>query len=164
MPRNDARRSVFAALVTVVLLVVPMACSDSSPESQSSPSATAAPPATGTSATGTPAAYCAAVSALKSSLQTLATVKPLQDGLTALNTAIANVKTSLDAAVAAASAALQPAVASVKTAFSGLETAASGLTADTLRQKAPEINTALQQVGAAASSLSTTLTQSCPGT
>lgn len=164
MPRNDTRRSVFAALVTVVLLVVPMACSDSSPESQSRPSATAAPPVSGTSATGEPAADCAAASALESSLQSLSNVKPLQNGLTALNTAIANVKSSLDAAAASASAALQPAVASVKTAFSQLETAASGLTADTLKQKAPEINTALQQVGTAATSLSTTLTQTCPGT
>ena len=76
---------------------------------------------------------------------------------------MADVKTSLGAAAASASAALQPAVESVKTAFSELETAASGLSADNLRQQAPAINTALQQVGTAASSFATTLTQSCPG-
>jgi hypothetical protein len=158
MPRIGVRRSILAALVTAALLVVPMACSDSTSKSQSSPSATAAPPAT-----ATPTVDCAAVSELKSSLQTLANVKPLQDGLAALNTALANVKTSLAAAVASASAALQPAVASVKTAFSELETAASGLTTDNLRQKAPAISASLQQVGTAASSLATTVTQRCPG-
>jgi len=90
-------------------------------------------------------------------------VRPLQDGLTALNTAMANVKTSLDAAVTSASAALEPAVGNVKTAFSGLQDAASGLSSDNVRQKAPAINSALRQLGTAASSLATTLTQSCPG-
>jgi hypothetical protein len=158
MPRNDVRRSVLAALVTVALLVVPTACSDSSTESQPSPSATAAPPATSPSAMD-----CAASAELKSSLETLRNVEPLQDGLTAFNTAMAGVKSSLETAAAAASAALQPAVANVKSAFTELEAAASGLSADNLRQKAPAINTALQQVGTAASTFTTTLTQSCPG-
>ena len=157
MPRIGVRRSIVAALVTVALLVVPMACSDSSTQGQSSPSTSVAPPAT-----GTPTPDCAAASALKSSLADLANVKPLQDGLAALTTAMANVKSSLGAAVAAASAALQPAVQSVKAAFSQLETAASGLTTDNFRQKAPQINSALQQVGSAATSLATTVTQSCP--
>jgi hypothetical protein len=156
MPRIGVRRSVLAALVTVVLLVAPMACSDSSTQGSSSPSPTAAPPVS-----QSPAGDCAASLALKSSLENLWNVQPLQDGLTALSTAMADVKTSLGAAVAAASAALQPAVESVKTAFSQLETAASGLTADNLRQKAPAINSALRQVGTAASSFATTLTQSC---
>ncbi|MFG1813621.1 hypothetical protein ACGFIF_07660 [Kribbella sp. NPDC049174] len=90
-------------------------------------------------------------------------MEPLQDGLTAFNTAMAGVKSSLETAAAAASAALQPAVANVKTAFTELEAAASGLSADNLRQKAPAINTALQQVGTAASTFTTTLTQGCPG-
>ncbi|MGY4766337.1 hypothetical protein ACXC9Q_05375 [Kribbella sp. CWNU-51] len=157
MPRIGGRRSIVAALVTVALLVVPMACSDSSTQGQSGPSVTVAPPAT-----SAPTTDCAAASALKSSLADLANVKPLQDGLTALTTAIANVKSSLGVAVAAASAALQPAVQSVKAAFSQLETAASGLSADNLRQQAPQINSALQQVGSAATSFATTLTQSCP--
>jgi len=145
--------------MTVALLVVPMACSDSSTQGQSTPSATAAPAPTGTSTTGD----CAAVTDLKASLQTLMNVKPLQDGLTALNNAMAGVKSSLVGAAASASAALQPAVASVKAAFSDVETAASGLTAENFREKAPAINTALRQVGTAASSFATTLTQTCPG-
>jgi hypothetical protein len=158
MPGNGVRRSVIAALVTVAVLVVPTACTDSSTESQPSPSATAAPPPTGESATD-----CAASTELKSSLETLRNVEPLQDGLTALNTAMAGVRTNLAAAAASASAVLQPAVANVKTAFTELEAAASGLTADNFRQKAPAINTALRQLGTAASSFATTLTQSCPG-
>lgn len=143
-------------LVFVVLLVVPTACSDGSATSQSSPTATVAPPVAGTP-------DCAAGAELKASLDALTNVKPLQDGLTALNTAMADVKTSLGAALASASAALRPAVESVRAAFAELETAASGLSADTFRQKAPAINSALRQVGTAASSFGTTLTQSCPG-
>lgn len=158
MPRIGVRRSVVGVLVAVALLVLPTACSDNSPQGQSSPPATVAPPTT-----GTPTTACAAASALKSSLDDLANVKPLQDGLTALSTATANVKTSLGAAAAAASAALQPAVEGVKSAFSQLETAANGLSADNLRQKAPQINSALKQVGTAATAFATTLKQSCPG-
>lgn len=157
MLRIGVRRSVVAALATVALFVVPTACTDDATTGTPNPSPTAAPPVT-----GEPAADCAASSALKSSLDTLMNVQPLQDGLTALNTAMAGVKTSLDAAAASASAALQPAVESVKTAFSELETAASGVTADNLRQKAPAISGALRQVGTAASSLATSLKQSCP--
>jgi hypothetical protein len=68
MPRIRARRSVLAALVTALLLVVPMACSDSSPDSQSTPTSTAAPPATSTP-TSEPTVDCAAATELKSSLE-----------------------------------------------------------------------------------------------
>lgn len=93
----------------------------------------------------------------------LAQVKPLQDGVPALQAAIANVQTSLDAAVASASAALQTDVAQVKTAFDGLQTAVAGLSADTLTQQAPSIVAALTQLGTAASALAATAQQSCPG-
>ena len=52
-----------------------------------------------------------------------------------MTTAIANVKTSLDAAETSASPVLQPSVQQVKTAFGELQAAASGVTADNLRQK-----------------------------
>jgi hypothetical protein len=81
-------------------------------------------------------------------------VRPAQDGVAALKTAIANVKTSLDAAVASASPVLQPDVEQVKTAFAALQTAASGLTADNLKQKAPSIASAMKQVATATNSLS----------
>jgi hypothetical protein len=108
------------------------------------------------------ASACADAAALKSSLEALTKVKPLQDGLTALNTAIANVKTSLDTVAASTSAVLQPAVEQVKTAFAGLQTAASGLTADNLKQKAPSIDSAIMQIGTATTALASTLTQNCP--
>ena len=106
-------------------------------------------------------AGCADVTALKSSLDALTKVRPLQDGAAALTTAIANVKTSLDAAVASASATLQPEVTQVKTAVASLQTAATGLTADNLTQKLPAITAALTQVGTAAAALATSVTQNC---
>jgi hypothetical protein len=51
----------------------------------------------------------------------------------------------------------------VKTTFAELQTAASGITADNLKQKAPAIAAALKQVATARQALSSTLTQSCPG-
>jgi hypothetical protein len=103
------------------------------------------------------------VGALKSSLEALTKVKPAEDGVPALKTAIANVKTNLAPAEASASEALQPSVEQVKTAFADLQTAASGLTTDNLREKAPDIAAAMKQVRTATAGLSSTLTQSCPG-
>jgi hypothetical protein len=108
-------------------------------------------------------AACADVAALKSSLESLMNVKPLQDGLTHLNATIADVKTKLDTAVASAAAVLQPAVEQVKTAFTAVQTAASGVTTDNLREKAPAIGAALQQLSAPTASLATMLTQRCSG-
>lgn len=151
------RRSVPASVAALGLVLLVGACSSSSTSSQTSSSTpTASPTASSTAA-------CADVAALRTSLQALTKVRPLQDGVTALNTAIANVKTSLDVAEASAPAALQPAVAQVKTAFATLQTAVSGLTTDNLSQKAPSIIAALTQVGTATAALGTTLTQSCPG-
>jgi hypothetical protein len=101
--------------------------------------------------------------ALKSSLEALTKVRPAQDGVPALKTAMANVKTNLDKAKASASPVLQPDVEQVKTAFADLQTAASGLTADNFKQKAASIASAMKQVAAATKALSSTLTQSCPG-
>ena len=109
------------------------------------------------------AAACEDVQALKSSLEALTKVEPAQDGVAALTAAIANVKTSLDAAEASASPVLQPSVEQVKTAFGELQTAASGVTADNLRQKAPAIASAMKEVATATQTLSTTLSQACPG-
>jgi hypothetical protein len=44
-----------------------------------------------------------------------------------------------------------------------LQTAASGTTADNLRQKVPAIAAAMKQVATATQALSSTLSQSCPG-
>jgi hypothetical protein len=77
------------------------------------------------------------VAALKSSLVALTKIQPLQDGLTSLNGAVADVKPKLDVAATSARADLQPAVEQVKTAFAALQTAMSGVTTANIRQKAP---------------------------
>ena len=143
-----ARRSASVAVGAVALLCVLASCGTSSPESQPSPPATAA---------------CEDVEALKSSLEALIKVRPAEDGLTALTTAIANVKASLDKAQASASPALQPSVQQVKKAFDEWQTAASGVTADDLRQKAPAIASAIKEVATATRALSTKVAESCPG-
>jgi hypothetical protein len=160
-----ARRSASAAVAVAVLCVLG-SCGTSSTSSQTSPGATTAPPAAtaAPTTTATPTtAGCEDVAALKSSLGELTKVRPAQDGVTALKTAIANVKTNLDKAEASASPVLQPDVEQVKTAFAALQTATSGLTADNFKQKAPSIASAMKQVATATRALSSTLTQSCPG-
>ena len=163
MRLHHARRSASAVLAAVAVLCVLASCGTSSaPAQASSPEASAAPTSSAAT-TAAPTTACADVAALKSSLQALTKVQPAEDGLMALTTAIAAVKTNLDKAAASASPALQPSVQQVKTAFAELQTAASGLTADNLREKAPAIAAALKQVATAAEALSSTLTQSCPG-
>jgi len=144
-----ARRSASAAVAAVALLCVLGSCGTSSTPSQTSPSATTAAPATTEAPTTTVSpttAGCEDVAALKSSLEALTKVRPAEDGVTALKTAIANVKTNLDKAEASASPVLQPDVEQVN-----------------FRQKAPSIASAMKQVATATKALSSTLTQSCPG-
>ena len=158
MTRPNHSKRLGSAVLTAVALVLLVSCggSDDTPgasaptSSESSSATTAAPDA------------CADVTALKASLQALTSVKPLQDGLTALEGAVADTKTALDAAVASASAELKPAVEQVKTQFAAVQTAAEGVTADNLREKGPAIAVALHGLGTAARSLATTLTQGCP--
>jgi hypothetical protein len=158
MRLHDARRSASAALAAVALLCLLASCGTSSaPNQTSQPKANAAPTRTA------PTAACDDVAALKSSLEALTQVKPSEDGLPALTTAIAEVKTNLDTAQTSASPAVQPSVQQVKTAFAELQTAASGITADNLRQKAPAIAAAMKQVATSTQALSSTLAQSCPG-
>ena len=164
MRLRRARRSASAAVAAVALLSVMAGCGTSSTPSQTSPPTTAAPAATATPTTAAPtAAACEDVAALKSSLEALTKVKPAEDGVAALKTAIANVKTNLDAPETSASEALRPEVQQVKTAFAELQTAASGLTADNRREKLPSIAAAMKQVGTATAALNSKLTETCPG-
>jgi hypothetical protein len=156
-----ARRSPFAAVLAVALLFILTSCGSSEP-SQTSPATTTAAPTTATPSTSTPTTACADVAALKSSLEALTQVRPAEDGIRALTTAIADVKTNLDKAEASASPVLQPRVQQVKAAFAELQTAASGTTADNLRQRAPSIAAAMRQVATATEALRSTLAQSCP--
>ena len=147
------RHRLWAVLGIPALLWLILGCGTSS----SSTTATTPTP------TATASAGCGDVVALKSSLDTLKNVDVRQDGVEALTSALADVKTKLGAATASASSALQPEVQQVQTAVDALETATSGLTTSNLKQKAPAIATALRQVATATSALSTNLSQSCPG-
>jgi hypothetical protein len=163
MRLHGARRSASVAVGAVAMLCVLASCGTSSSESQPSPPATTAAATTAAPTTDATAAACEDVEALKSSLDALIKVRPAEDGLRALTTAIANVKASLDKAEASASPALRPSVQQVKVAFGELQTAASGLTADNLRQKAPAIASAIKEVATATRALSAKVTESCPG-
>src|SRR5687767_14339105 len=165
MRLHRSRRFVFAVVAPAALLCVLTSCGTSSAPSQTSPpAATAAPttasPTTAAPTTAAPTTACADVAALKSSLEALTKVRPAQDGVTALTTAIADVKTNLDKAEASASPALQPSVQQVKTAFAELQTAASGLSTDNLKEKVPAIVVALKEVGTATEALRSKLARS----
>ncbi|HKH55335.1 MAG TPA: hypothetical protein VKA58_07760 [Propionibacteriaceae bacterium] len=166
--KRRARRCVSAAAAAVALLCVLTSCTGSSTPTQTGPPATTVAPTTvapttaATTTTTASTAACEDVAELRSSLEALTNVKPREDGVAALRTAIANVKTSLESAEASASGVLQPSVEQVKTAFAELQTAASGLSTDNLAQKAPSIVVALQQVRTATAELSSTLKESCP--
>jgi hypothetical protein len=164
MQLRRAHRSASAAAAAVALLCVLASCSPSSPPTQTQPPTTAAPTtAAAPTASTAPAAACADVAELKSSLEALTKVKPAEDGVLAVKTAIDNVKANLAPAEASASDVLKPSVEQVKTAFADLQKAASGLTRDNLREKAPDISAAIEQVRTATAALSSTLTESCPG-
>lgn len=165
-------RAPSTTLAAIALLCMLAGCGTTSTPSPTNPPTTSGAPATSavpttsgepTSAT-TPAA-CADAAALKSSLEALTKIRPTQDGVGALTTAIATVKSNLDAAQASASSSpeLQSSVQQVKTAFDELQTAASGLTTDNVAQKAPAIVSAMKQVQTATKELSSTVTQGCPG-
>jgi len=166
MRLSRAHRSASAAAAAVASLCVLMSCSTGSTPTQTQPATTAAPttaaPTTAAPTTSAaPAAACADVAELKSSLEALTKVDPAEDGVPALKTAIANVKANLAPAEAAVSEVLQPRVEQVKTAFAELQSAADGLTRDNLRAKAPDIAAAMKQVRTATAALSSTLTESC---
>jgi hypothetical protein len=159
------RRPTVATGATVAVFCVLVGCGTSSTPTQTSPPAatTAAPTTAAPSAAATPSAVCEDVAELRSSLEALTKVEPAEDGVPALKAAIADVKTKLTSAEASASEALQPHVEEVKIAFGNLQTAAADLTPDNRREKAPEIAAAMKQVRTATAALSSTLTDSCPG-
>ena len=147
--RESAAAAAVAAAAVLCLLA---GCGSDTPPAQNTPAAT----------TATDAA-CADGAELKSSLEALTKVEPKEDGVVALKTAIEDVQSKLEPAVASASEVLKPSVEQVKTAFAELQTAASNLTADNLTTRAPAIRSAMTQVRMAAAELSTTLTAGCSG-
>ncbi|WP_322938389.1 hypothetical protein [Nocardioides bizhenqiangii] len=146
-----------SALLAVVAGVFLASCGSSDPSDTTTTADSSSPFATATAAAG-----CTDVAALKSAVQTLTDIEPLQDGLNALEAALADTNTALDTAVASVSAELQPAVGQLETAFAAVQTAADGLTTDNLKEKAPGIVTALRGLETALTSLTATLSQECP--
>jgi hypothetical protein len=99
---------------------------------------------------------------LETSLSNLSDLEPAQDGLDAVESAVADTKAQLETAASAVSDALQPAVEDVQTAFDDLESALQGVTSSNLAASATDIGNALAGVGSAATELQNTLDQECP--
>jgi len=109
----------------------------------------------------TPSA-CTDVMALQGSLTALTQIEPVNDGVDALKSAAADVKTDLEAALSAVSSELKPAVDQVKTAFDGLESALEGVSSSGgLGAAATEVGTAMTQLGSASTNLSTAVGDVC---
>jgi CHASE3 domain sensor protein len=105
---------------------------------------------------------CAELATLKDSLTALTQVEPVQDGLDALQPAVATVKTDMQSAATAVSEALKPSVDQVQSSFDQLENALQGVTANNLAASATEIGTALTAVGTALTGLESELAEKCP--
>ena len=105
---------------------------------------------------------CAEAASLKDSATALTEISPVDDGLDALKSAAADVKTDLDATVSAVSSELQPSVDEVKSAFDDLESTLGGISdAASLGAAATEVGTQLTQLGTALTGLSTAIDQDC---
>jgi putative N-acetylmannosamine-6-phosphate epimerase len=142
-------RSVMCGVAVLAMLALAGAACSSDPDTGATPSPTVSQ-------------GCAELATLKDSLTALTQVEPLQDGLTALESAVATVKTDLQGAVTAVSDALKPSVDQVQSSFDLLEEALQGVTANNLAASATEIGTALTAVGTALTDLESELTEACP--
>jgi putative N-acetylmannosamine-6-phosphate epimerase len=105
---------------------------------------------------------CAELATLNDSLTALTQVEPVQDGLNALESAVATVKTDIQSAASAVSAELEPSVNQVQSSFDQLESSLLGVTTSNLAASATEIGTALTAVGTALTELESELTEKCP--
>src|SRR5512132_793797 len=122
MIEGRIRSAAYGVAVLAMLGLVGSACSSSS-DTGGTPS-----PTVSTSASQ----GCAELATLKDSLTALTQVEPVADGLTALQSAVATVKTDLQSAATAVSEALKPSVDQVQSSFDQLENALQGVTANNL--------------------------------
>ena len=104
---------------------------------------------------------CDEVNALEDSLTSLTEVDLVSDGTDALQSAVSDVKTDLDAAVSAVGAELEPAVDEVQTAFGDLESALESISSEGLGAAATEIGNTLAELGTALTGLTTEISQTC---
>jgi predicted trehalose synthase len=147
MMQRRSRSVTYGIAVFAMLAIVGAACS-SDPEAGTTPSPTLSQ-------------GCAELATLRGSLTALTQVEPVNDGLDALESSVATVKTDLQNAATAVSDALEPSVDQVQSSFDQLEDALQGVTADNLAASATEIGTALTAVGTALTDLESELTDTC---
>jgi hypothetical protein len=152
MIEGRIRSATYGVAVLAMLALVGSACS-----SDSDTSATPSPSVSASAGQG-----CAELATLKDSLTALTQVKPVQDGLTALQSAVATVKIDLQSATSAVSDELKPSVDQVQSSFDQLESSMQGVTANTLAASATQIGTALTAVGTSLTDLESELSEKCP--
>jgi len=158
MSSPSIRRSLSALMVASAVAWGLAACGSSSPSTQSTPAEST--PTVSPSVSASPG--CADLAVLEKSLTSLKDVNLKQDGMAALTSAIAQVKTDLAAAKSSVSSAAKPSIDAVTTALDALQTATAGLTTDNLVRQAPAIATALQQVAITTTDLAATVSKGCP--
>ena len=110
----------------------------------------------------TAASGCEEVNALEDSLTTLTQIEPVNDGMDALESAAAEVKTDLEAAASAVSSDLEPSVDEVQSSFDELETTLEGISSEGgLGAAATEVGNALTELGRALQDLSAEIGEGC---
>jgi len=110
----------------------------------------------------TEASGCEEVDALEDSLTSLTQIEPVDDGMDALESAVAEVRTDLEAAASAVSSDLQPSVDEVQSSFDELETTLEGISSEGgLGAAATEVGNALTQIGTALEDLSAEIGERC---
>ena len=152
MMQRRIRSTMRGVALLAILGLVGSACS-SDPDTGATPSPTVSASAS---------QGCAELATLKDSLTALTQVEPVQDGLTALQSAVATVKTDLQSAATAVSDELEPSVDQVQSSFDQLEDSLQGVTANNLAASATEIGTALTAMGTALTDLEADLSERCP--
>ena len=111
--RRPFQPVIVPALTAVAALLLVVGCSSDDPDTDSStPSAT--------SSSSALAQGCAEMAELETSLVNLSDLEPAQDGLDAVESAVADIKADLESATSAVSDALQPSVEDVQTALDDL--------------------------------------------
>ena len=110
----------------------------------------------------TAASGCEEVNALEDSLTSLTQIEPVDDGMDALESAVAEVGTDLEAAASAVSSDLQPSVDEVQSSFDELETTLEDISSEGgLGAAATEVGNALTQIGTALEDLSAEIGERC---
>jgi len=110
----------------------------------------------------TAASGCEEVNALEDSLTSLTQIEPVDDGMDALESAAAEVKTDLEAAASAVASDLEPSVDDVQSSFDELETTLGGISSEGgLGAAATEVGNALTQLGTALEDLSAEIGERC---